>query len=158
MDRIQALTEKHKAFLEERLAQAGSGQIIQSRSIGTVLAFELNSAQHDYTSSAGVLIRDKALEQGIYLRPAIAKWQRQWPQSFRFIEALSGEQREGAFHGRTDAALRAHCPDLSAHALYCCGSPAMVQAVRDAAHASGLAPSRFHADVFVNGPADAHAP
>jgi adenosylmethionine-8-amino-7-oxononanoate aminotransferase len=69
MDRIQALTEKHKAFLEERLAQAGSGQIIQSRSIGTVLAFELNSAQHDYTSSAGVLIRDKALEQGIYLRP-----------------------------------------------------------------------------------------
>lgn len=96
--------------------------------------------------------------QGIYLRPAIAKWQRQWPQSFRFIEALSGERREGTFHGRTDAALRAHCPDLSAQALYCCGSPAMVQAVREAAHASGLAPSRFHADVFVNGPADAWTP
>lgn len=97
--------------------------------------------------------------EGIYLRPAVAKWQRQWPQDFRFIEALSGETREGAFAGRVDAALRAHCPDLSGHELYCCGSPAMVQSVREAAvQALGLPAARFHADVFVSGPAAGTVP
>jgi CDP-4-dehydro-6-deoxyglucose reductase/terephthalate 1,2-dioxygenase reductase component len=98
---------------------------------------------------------------GIYLRSAVAKWQRQWP-ALRFIAALSDET-EGAsaddFIGRADEALAAHCPDLSGHELYCCGAPAMVAAVRDVAvHRVGLDPAHFHSDVFVLGPAASAPP
>ncbi|MBT2299020.1 2Fe-2S iron-sulfur cluster binding domain-containing protein [Variovorax paradoxus] len=94
--------------------------------------------------------------EGIYLRAAVAKWQRQWP-SFRFIAALSEEAADAAgdaFAGRVDQALIAHCPALEGHELYCCGSPGMVNAVRDiAVQRCGLAAADFHADVFVDGPA-----
>jgi CDP-4-dehydro-6-deoxyglucose reductase/terephthalate 1,2-dioxygenase reductase component len=94
--------------------------------------------------------------EGIYLRTAIAKWQRQWPD-FRFVPALSDEAADaadGAFIGRVDEALAAHCPTLEGHVLYGCGSPGMVAAVRDMAeHRLGLAAADFHADVFVDGPA-----
>ncbi len=93
---------------------------------------------------------------GIYLRAAVAKWQKHWP-SFRFVEALSGvksDRQDGFFAGRADAALVVHAPDLADSELYCCGSPAMVDAVRAAAvQRCGLDPTRFHADVFVDGPA-----
>jgi len=96
-------------------------------------------------------------EDGIYMRPAVAKWQRQWP-AFRFVAALSepsdSSASEGSFAGRVDEALAAHCPALAGHELYCCGSPGMVHAVRDTAvHRCGLDTSAFHADVFVEGPA-----
>jgi NAD(P)H-flavin reductase/ferredoxin len=92
---------------------------------------------------------------GIYLRTAVAKWQKQWP-SFRFIEAVSddsGDVPEGIFAGRADAALAVHCPELADSELYCCGSPAMVNAVRETAiRRCKLDAQSFHADVFVNGP------
>ena len=96
--------------------------------------------------------------EGIYLRSAVARWQRQWPGSFRFIAALSekpgDDASEDAFAGRVDQALQARCPELAGHELYCCGSPAMVQAVRElAVRQLGLAAGDFHADVFVEGPA-----
>jgi NAD(P)H-flavin reductase/ferredoxin len=94
--------------------------------------------------------------EGLYLRPAVARWQRQWPD-FRFVAALSdGAAGEGddAFAGRVDAALAAHCPDLAGHEVYACGSPAMVHAVREmAVRHCGLDAAGFHADVFVEGPA-----
>jgi NAD(P)H-flavin reductase/ferredoxin len=95
---------------------------------------------------------------GIYLRQAVAAWQKRWPD-FRFIPALSeagadADADGGIFAGRADEALMAHCPELSGHELYCCGAPPMVAAVRDAAvHRAGLAPVDFHSDVFVDGPA-----
>lgn len=92
---------------------------------------------------------------GLYLPAAIQKWQRQWPQ-MRYVPALSrapADSAPGAFAGRADAALRAHCPDLRGHVLHCCGSPQMVAAVRSAALDAGLAVADFHADVFVSGPA-----
>lgn len=89
---------------------------------------------------------------GIYMRAAVAKWQKQWP-GFRFIAALSEEAGDDAFAGRVDEALAAHCPALAGHELYCCGSPGMVNALRDmAVRRCGLEASRFHADVFVDGP------
>lgn len=96
---------------------------------------------------------------GLYLLPAVDRWKKQWPD-FRFIPALSGasvDALEGAFAGRVDRALHAHCPSLADHVVYCCGSPPMVAAVRNTAHAAGLAPADFHADVFVPGPATAVA-
>eukprot|EP01032_Pedospumella_encystans_P034152 gene34152-38601_t len=77
--------------------------------------------------------------QDIYLPAAVARWQRQWP-SLRFVAALSDEDatvdeslRAEYIRGRADEALARACPDLRGHALYCCGSPAMVAAVREAA-------------------------
>lgn len=96
--------------------------------------------------------------EGIYLRAAVARWQKQWPQ-MRFIAALSdgGEASGEDFAGRPDQALLAAFPDLRGHELYCCGSPAMVHAVREAAvQHRGLDAGDFHSDVFVEGPA-AHA-
>ncbi|MBK0394938.1 2Fe-2S iron-sulfur cluster-binding protein [Ramlibacter algicola] len=92
---------------------------------------------------------------GLYLPAAIDKWRKQWPQ-LRYVPAISDAPTHGvagAFDGRVDEALRAQCPDLTGHVLHCCGSPAMVAAVRAAALDVGLAPSDFHADVFVPGPA-----
>lgn len=98
--------------------------------------------------------------QDIYLPAAVARWQRQWP-SLRFVAALSDEDatvdeslRAENIRGRADEALARACPDLRGHALYCCGSPAMVAAVREAALARcGLDAADFHSDVFVEGPA-----
>jgi len=91
---------------------------------------------------------------GLYLRPAVERWQKQWPD-FRFIAALSDTPADAAgaaFAGRVDQALRTACPDLAGHVVYCCGSPPMVAAVRGVAAESGLAAEDFHADVFVPGP------
>ncbi|VWX58256.1 Terephthalate 1,2-dioxygenase, reductase component 2 [Burkholderiales bacterium 8X] len=100
--------------------------------------------------------------EGIYLRAAVAKWQKQWPD-FRFIAALSEETEAapeaGAFAGRVDEALVEHCPRLEDAELYGCGSPGMVSAVRNVAEKRcGLDPKRFHADVFVDGPASGPPP
>ncbi len=92
---------------------------------------------------------------GLYLPAAVERWLRQWPD-MRYLPALSDGPADGvpgAFAGRVDQALRAHCPDLSGYVLHCCGSPPMVTAVRATALATGLAPRDFHADVFVPGPA-----
>lgn len=94
---------------------------------------------------------------GIYLSAAVARWQRQWPD-FRFVAALSEDTTQapdGAFAGRVDQALAAHCPDLAGHEVYACGSPGMVQAVREMAQRCGHEAADFHADVFVDGPAAA---
>ena len=96
---------------------------------------------------------------GLYLRAAVERWQKQWP-GFRFVAALSDPQAEtagDAFAGRVDQALNVTCPTLAGHVLYCCGSPPMVTAVRAAALAHGVAAEDFHADVFVPGPSPASA-
>jgi CDP-4-dehydro-6-deoxyglucose reductase/terephthalate 1,2-dioxygenase reductase component len=90
---------------------------------------------------------------GLYLLPAVERWQRMLP-GFRFVRALSvaaHAQPGDVFRGRLDAAVLAACPTLVDHALYCCGSPAMVAAVREACIAQrGLAASDFHSDAFVS--------
>jgi NAD(P)H-flavin reductase len=74
---------------------------------------------------------------GLYLPTALEKWRKQLP-GFRYVTALSdapSSAEEGAFRG-----------------FVCCGSPPMVQAVRNAAIGLGLAHEDFHSDVFVSGP------
>ena len=95
--------------------------------------------------------RDRA---GLYLPAAVDKWRQAWPR-FVFLPVVedgSDAQALGAFHGRADAAVRAHGPDLAGHDAYCCGSPAMVAAVRAACEERGLGAGRFFSDVFVPGP------
>jgi NAD(P)H-flavin reductase/ferredoxin len=93
---------------------------------------------------------------GIYLPAAVERWQKVLP-AFRFVPALedaAAAQALHGFHGRVDAAIRAECPTLASHEVYCCGSPAMVAAVKKACvDEKGLDPHRFFSDVFVDGPA-----
>ena len=91
---------------------------------------------------------------GLYLRAAVERWQKRW-LDFRFIAALSdvpAGTAGDAFAGRVDQALCVSCPSLTGLVVYCCGSPAMVAAVRAVAAEGGLATEDFHADVFVQGP------
>lgn len=95
---------------------------------------------------------------GLYLLPAVERWHKLLP-GFTFlpvIEDARDAEALGAFHGRVDDAVRAHCPDLAGHEVYCCGAPPMVSAVRKAAEERGLGPQHFFSDVFVPGPAAQH--
>ena len=93
---------------------------------------------------------------GLYLMAAVERWQKLLP-GFRFIPALedaSDAQALAGFHGRVDDGVRAEFPALAGHEVYCCGSPAMVAAVRKACvEERGLDPHHFFSDVFVPGPA-----
>jgi CDP-4-dehydro-6-deoxyglucose reductase/terephthalate 1,2-dioxygenase reductase component len=93
---------------------------------------------------------------GLYLLAAVERWKKLLP-GFQFVPALedgADAQALGGVHGRVDEAVRAQCPDLSAHEVYCCGSPAMVAAVKKACvEERGLDAHRFFSDVFVPGPA-----
>jgi NAD(P)H-flavin reductase/ferredoxin len=89
---------------------------------------------------------------GLYLPEAVERWRKHWPD-FRYLPAISDAPAAGAFAGRADDALRQAAGDLAGSVVYCCGSPAMVAAVRAVALEAGLAARDFHADVFVPGPA-----
>ncbi|RYY86235.1 MAG: 2Fe-2S iron-sulfur cluster binding domain-containing protein [Comamonadaceae bacterium] len=93
---------------------------------------------------------------GLYLLSAVERWQKLLP-GFRFVPVLedaAAAQALQGFHGRVDAAIRAECGSLAGHEVYCCGSPAMVAAVKKACvDGQGLDPHRFYSDVFVEGPA-----
>ncbi|MCC4254486.1 2Fe-2S iron-sulfur cluster-binding protein [Sphingobium naphthae] len=100
------------------------------------------------------------VERDLYLASLARQWEERLPW-FRFTPVLS--HPEDGWSGQTgliqDAALAAY-PDLSAHQVYACGNPAMV----DSAHRlltdkGGLPDAAFHADAFVpssgNGTAEA---
>ena len=91
---------------------------------------------------------------GLYLPSAVDRWRKAWP-GLRYVPALSevGDPGTGIFAGRVDQALQAHCPNLAGHVVYACGSPLMVEAVRQAALRAGAQACDVHADAFVAGPA-----
>ena len=96
--------------------------------------------------------RDRA---GLYLLEHVGKWQRSLPglQFIAAVESADAAHSLGAFHGRVDAALRTLPPTPAFGAVYCCGSPAMVSAVKATCQDSlGIGSEQFHADVFVTGP------
>ena len=66
---IQAISRANENFLVNRLLKDRSNLILNPRTTGTVLAFELNSSEHDYISRIGNGIRQASMQQGIYLRP-----------------------------------------------------------------------------------------
>lgn len=80
-------------------------------------------------------------------------WQEQWPE-LRVVPVVSDALPEDAWTGRTGwvhQALMADFPDLSAHQVYACGAPAMVEAARrDFVRQCGLPPTLFYADAFTS--------
>ena len=89
---------------------------------------------------------------------AVQRWQRLLPD-FRFMAAVDDAHEAIGLHppayaGPLDAALRAHCPDLRGHEVYCCGAPLMVAAVRSTCvEECSLDPRHFFSVAFVPGPA-----
>jgi adenosylmethionine---8-amino-7-oxononanoate aminotransferase len=64
--RIQQISRRHQTFLET----LRSFPIVKNaRSLGTVLAFEINTGKDEYVNAIGPAITREALAAGIYLRP-----------------------------------------------------------------------------------------
>jgi adenosylmethionine-8-amino-7-oxononanoate aminotransferase len=66
MTRIQRISERHTTFLE---TLRPFPIVRNARSLGTVLAFELNIGKDEYVNNTGPAITREALSAGIYLRP-----------------------------------------------------------------------------------------
>lgn len=84
-----------------------------------------------------------------WVRDAVA----QLPQ-LRYIPVLSEPLASDEWRGRTGLvheAVMADWPDLSAHEVYACGAPVMVEAARrDFGARCGLPTERFFADAFIS--------
>ncbi len=66
---IQWIHEQHQDFIERDLSQSDTGLFVNTRILGTILAFELNTGRNEYTNQVSTLIMNQALREGIYLRP-----------------------------------------------------------------------------------------
>lgn len=110
-------------------------------------------------------LEDGADERAVILywggRRAADLYRRDWCEAalhrlprLRFVPVLSEPAPGDAWTGRTGfvhEAVMADFPDLSAHQVYACGAPLMVEAARrDFTSRCGLSPERFYADSFVS--------
>lgn len=68
-EQIQWIHEQHLDFVERAFSQPGTGLFVNTRILGTILAFELNTGRNEYTNQVSTLIMNQALREGIYLRP-----------------------------------------------------------------------------------------
>jgi adenosylmethionine---8-amino-7-oxononanoate aminotransferase len=64
--RIREISRRHEIFLE---TLRGYPIVKNVRSLGTILAFEINTGKDEYVNTIGADITRQALEAGIYLRP-----------------------------------------------------------------------------------------
>jgi CDP-4-dehydro-6-deoxyglucose reductase len=89
----------------------------------------------------------------LYQSALAAGWQAALPD-FRFVPVVSEARPEDGWTGRTGwvhQAVMQDLPDLSAHQVYACGAPAMVEAARrDFVQHCGLPPDAFFADAFTS--------
>jgi len=87
----------------------------------------------------------------LYMDALPARWAAEQP-NFRYVPVLSEPTAEDAWTGRTGFVHRAvieDMPDLSAHQVYACGAPLMIDAARrDFAAECGLPEDQFFADAF----------
>jgi len=68
-NQINAIREQHEKFLKNKLQDNKQNLFRNMRILGTILAFEINAGKDEYINQAGAAIMQKALSQGIYLRP-----------------------------------------------------------------------------------------
>lgn len=87
----------------------------------------------------------------LYAQAAIERLQAELPQ-LRYVPVLSDALPEDGWSGRTGLvhqAVMVDDPDLSAHQVYACGAPVMVEAAqRDFVTQCGLPAEQFLADAF----------
>jgi CDP-4-dehydro-6-deoxyglucose reductase len=92
---------------------------------------------------------------GLYLPDLPAQWAAAHSH-IRYVPVLSDVTPQDAWPGRSGLVHRAVLEDhtdLSAHQVYACGAPAMIDAARAEFAAQGLPPEEFFADAFTFAPA-----
>jgi CDP-4-dehydro-6-deoxyglucose reductase len=91
--------------------------------------------------------------QDLYLDALPARWAAEQP-NFRYVPVLSEPKVDDGWSGRTGfvhRALMQDMPDLSAHQVYACGAPGMINAARnDLTTRCGLPEDQFFADAFTS--------
>jgi CDP-4-dehydro-6-deoxyglucose reductase len=110
-------------------------------------------------AARGLVAREVALYWGgrrrrdLYMDELPSRWRLEQP-NFRYVPVLSEPTAEDAWEGRTGfvhEAVMQDLPDLSAHDVYACGAPAMVEAARrDFVSHCRLPPEQFLADAFTS--------
>ena len=68
-EQIQWISQQHEEFVHNELSVTGMELLVNIRTMGTILAFELNTGKHEYINEVSATVMGKALSQGIYLRP-----------------------------------------------------------------------------------------
>jgi adenosylmethionine-8-amino-7-oxononanoate aminotransferase len=68
-DQIQWIRCEHEKFVQNELSVTGMELIVNIRITGTILAFELNTGKDEYINEVSATVMNRALSQGIYLRP-----------------------------------------------------------------------------------------
>ena len=69
LNQIKEIRDRHKQFVKNELSKIDGNIFLGIRTMGTILAFELNTGMNEYTNRVGMEIMNKALSGGIYLRP-----------------------------------------------------------------------------------------
>jgi CDP-4-dehydro-6-deoxyglucose reductase len=88
--------------------------------------------------------------EGLYLHALAERWAHELPD-FRYVPVLSDQSPAGwsGHKGLVHRAVMTDWPDLSAHQVYACGAPAMIEAARaDFTQGCGLPDTAFFADAF----------
>jgi adenosylmethionine---8-amino-7-oxononanoate aminotransferase len=68
-NQICEIQQLHERFVKNELSKKNEGLFRNIRIMGTILAFEINTGKDEYDNQIGTAIMQKALAQGIYLRP-----------------------------------------------------------------------------------------
>ena len=63
---IDMIAEQHKKFMQQL---RGHHYVKNLRSIGTIMAFEIEQGTDGYMNTISARVTQKALEKGVYLRP-----------------------------------------------------------------------------------------
>jgi CDP-4-dehydro-6-deoxyglucose reductase len=88
----------------------------------------------------------------LYMHALAERWAAEHPDRFRYVPVISDALPEDNWRGRTGFVHRAvmeDFPDLSAHQVYACGVPIMVESARkDFTGACRLPEEEFYADSF----------
>ena len=112
----------------------------------------IENALHKGVTRPMVLYWGGRRPKDLYQNELPVKWAAEHAQQFRYVPVISDGLPEDAWTGRTGFVHRAvmqDFPDLSAHQVYACGVPIMVDSARhDFTRQCGLPEDEFYADSF----------
>lgn len=109
----------------------------------------IEHALHHKLQRNMILYRGALALRDLYLPEYGERWQRE--NGIRYVPVLSEPHPEDNWLGRTGLVHRAvleDIADLSGYQVYCCGSPAMVEAAHQDFIAAGLPETEFFSDAF----------
>jgi CDP-4-dehydro-6-deoxyglucose reductase len=113
----------------------------------------VEQARHKGVSRPMTLYWGGRRPQDLYMSALCEQWASEIP-GFRYVPVVSDALPEDDWRGRTGfvhRAVMADFPDLSAHQVYACGTPLMVEAAqREFVERCALPAEEFYADAFTS--------